>query len=256
MRIIASLFIAVLLLNTSAFSQGTKTQKYNPFSGTVVLSVETGATVANTDYSGLGADYLGRISIEYFFPAWVESSFGLRAFGSAGFLNGNDPNVDPKEFRTNISTLGIGVIFILSVNDELFPYFFAGISSLHFDPKGEGGVQLPNNEAGKYSSNEMNYNAELGIKYPVTENLSVNFNTGVQISPNDWLDDQAIGTSNDMFFTIMGGISYSFLTEYDTDDDGVIDSDDRCPNTPAGIKVDEFGCPLDSDKDGVADFYG
>ncbi|RKY99530.1 MAG: hypothetical protein DRQ13_02095 [Ignavibacteriae bacterium] len=254
MRIIASLCMAILLLSTSVFSQGIKTQKYNPFSGTVVLSVETGATLANTDYSGLGADYLGRISIEYFFPAWVESSFGLRAFGSAGFLSGNDPNVDPKEFRTNISTLGIGVIFILSVNDELFPYFFAGISSLHFDPKGEGGVQLPNNEAGKYSGTEMNYNAELGIKYPVTENLSVNFNTGVQISPNDWLDDQAIGTSNDMFFTIMGGISYSFLTEYDTDGDGVIDSDDRCPNTPAGIKVDEFGCPLDSDKDGVADF--
>jgi hypothetical protein len=205
MRIIASLFIAVLLLNTSAFSQGTKTQKYNPFSGTVVLSVEAGATLASTDYEGLGTDYLGRLSIEYFFPAMVKSSFGLRAFGSAGFLSGNDPALDPKEFRTNISTLGIGVIFMLSVNDELFPYFFAGISSLHFDPKGEGGVQLPNNEAEVYSRNEMNYNAELGIKYPVTENLSVNFNTGVQISPNDWLDDQAIGISNDMFFTIMGG---------------------------------------------------
>ncbi|MEE9450210.1 MAG: OmpA family protein, partial [Ignavibacteriaceae bacterium] len=150
--------------------------------------------------------------------------------------------------------LGIGVIFMLSINDELFPYLFAGISSLHFDPKGEGGVRLPNNEAGIYSRNEMNYNAELGIKFPVTENLSLNLNGGVQMSPNDWLDDKAGGTSKDMFFTIMGGISYSFLTEYDIDGDGVIDSDDRCPNTPAGIKVDEFGCPLDTDKDGVADY--
>jgi outer membrane protein OmpA-like peptidoglycan-associated protein len=254
MRIVASLFIAVLLLNTSVFSQGTKTQKYNPYSGTVVLSVEAGATLTSTDYEGLGADYLGRLSIEYFFPAWVKSSFGLRAFGSAGFLSGNDPGLDPEEFRTNISTLGFGVIFILSVNDDLFPYFFAGISNLNFDPKGEGGVRLPNNEEETYKRNEMNYNAELGIKYPVTENLSVNFNAGIQMSPNDWLDDQAKGTSNDMFFTIMGGISYSFLTEYDIDGDGVIDSDDQCPNTPAGIKVDEFGCPLDTDKDGVADF--
>jgi len=254
MRIIALLFIISLLLNSSAFSQGTKTQKYNPFSGTVVLSVEAGATLASTDYEGIGTDYLGRLSIEYFFPAWVKSSFGLRVFGSAGFLSGKDPDLDPKEFRTNISTLGVGVIFMLSINDELFPYFFAGISSLSFDPKGEGGVQLPNNKAGVYSRNEINYNAELGIKYPVTENLSLNLNAGVQMSPNDWLDDKAKGTTKDMFFTIMGGISYSFLTEYDTDGDGVIDSDDSCPNTPAGIKVDEFGCPLDSDKDGVADF--
>ena len=254
MRIFIILLILGVVINTSAFSQGTKIQKYNPFSGTVVLSVEAGATLASTDYEGLGADYLGRLSIEYFFPAWVKSSFGLRAFGSAGFLSGNDPNLDPKEFRTNISTLGIGVIFILSVKDELFPYFFAGISSLSFDPKGEGGVRLPNNELKQYIRSEINYNAELGVKYPVTENLALNLNAGVQMSPNDWLEDQAKGTSNDMFFTFMGGISYSFLTEYDTDGDGVIDSDDQCPNTPAGIKVNEFGCPLDSDKDGVADF--
>jgi len=254
MKIITSLFIIILLLNTSTFSQGSKTQKYNPFSGTVVLSVEAGATLASTDYESLGTDYLGRLSIEYFFPAWVRSSFGVRAFGSAGFLSGNDPDPNLKEFRTNISTIGLGVIFMLSVNDELFPYFFAGISSLNFDPKGDGGARLQNNESEEYNRNELNYNAELGIKFPVTENLSLNLNGGVQISPNDWLDDQPSGTSKDMFFTIMGGISYSFLTEYDTDGDGVIDSDDICPNTPAGIKVDEFGCPMDSDKDGVADF--
>jgi outer membrane protein OmpA-like peptidoglycan-associated protein len=57
-----------------------------------------------------------------------------------------------------------------------------------------------------------------------------------------------------MFFTVMGGISYSFLTEFDTDGDGVVDSKDMCANTPAGVKVDEFGCPIDSDKDGVSDY--
>ncbi|MBB3232981.1 OmpA family protein [Halomonas stenophila] len=40
----------------------------------------------------------------------------------------------------------------------------------------------------------------------------------------------------------------------DTDGDGVIDANDQCPGTPAGVAVDAVGCPLDSDGDGVPDF--
>lgn len=253
-RFIFTIFLVALLLLSTVYPQTAKTQRYNPFSGTVVFSVEGGTTLASTDYSGLGVDYLGRLSIEYFFPAWTKSGFGIRAFGSAGFLKGSDSNLDPQEFRTNISTIGAGVLFNLSINDVAFPYFFAGIASLSFNPKGEGGVKLPNNEAGLYKTSEVNYLGELGIRFPVTENLSLNLNGGVQISPNDWLDDKAVGVGNDMFFTAMGGISYSFLTEFDTDGDGVVDSKDMCANTPTGVKVDEFGCPFDSDKDGIADY--
>ncbi|HWQ69942.1 MAG TPA: OmpA family protein, partial [Patescibacteria group bacterium] len=39
----------------------------------------------------------------------------------------------------------------------------------------------------------------------------------------------------------------------DSDGDGVPDDKDQCPNTPAGVKVDATGCPLDSDGDGVPD---
>jgi len=40
----------------------------------------------------------------------------------------------------------------------------------------------------------------------------------------------------------------------DTDHDGVPDFKDKCPNTPAGVKVDADGCCLDTDHDGVPDF--
>jgi len=40
----------------------------------------------------------------------------------------------------------------------------------------------------------------------------------------------------------------------DKDGDGVADDKDKCPGTPANVKVDEKGCPLDSDGDGVADY--
>ncbi|WP_025732990.1 OmpA family protein [Carnimonas nigrificans] len=40
----------------------------------------------------------------------------------------------------------------------------------------------------------------------------------------------------------------------DSDGDGVPDSIDECPGTPAGVAVDAKGCPLDSDGDGVPDY--
>ncbi|MCP4929984.1 MAG: carbohydrate-binding protein, partial [Gammaproteobacteria bacterium] len=46
-------------------------------------------------------------------------------------------------------------------------------------------------------------------------------------------------------------------TSLDSDNDGVIDEQDNCPNTPAGISVDVSGCPVDvnndADNDGVID---
>jgi OOP family OmpA-OmpF porin len=40
----------------------------------------------------------------------------------------------------------------------------------------------------------------------------------------------------------------------DRDGDRVADGLDRCPDTPPGVKVDQYGCPLDRDNDSVADF--
>lgn len=39
----------------------------------------------------------------------------------------------------------------------------------------------------------------------------------------------------------------------DTDEDGVPDNKDKCPGTPKGCPVDATGCPLDSDGDGIID---
>ncbi len=40
----------------------------------------------------------------------------------------------------------------------------------------------------------------------------------------------------------------------DTDGDGVYDYQDKCPNTPTGVSVDKNGCPLDTDGDGIYDY--
>lgn len=40
----------------------------------------------------------------------------------------------------------------------------------------------------------------------------------------------------------------------DSDNDGVIDFLDECPNTPQGVPVDKKGCPFDTDGDGIPDY--
>ncbi len=40
----------------------------------------------------------------------------------------------------------------------------------------------------------------------------------------------------------------------DTDNDGVPDKIDKCPETPINVKVDTLGCPVDSDNDSIPDY--
>ncbi|MFC4701415.1 OmpA family protein [Glaciecola siphonariae] len=58
-------------------------------------------------------------------------------------------------------------------------------------------------------------------------------------------------------FSLKLGLAYVFglnnaaKSQPDTDGDGVYDAVDRCPNTPAGVRVDATGCNIDLDGDGV-----
>ncbi len=46
---------------------------------------------------------------------------------------------------------------------------------------------------------------------------------------------------------------FGCLVKDDIDNDGVPDKDDKCPNTIKGAGVDTQGCELDSDNDGIVD---
>ncbi|MCE5263447.1 MAG: OmpA family protein [Deltaproteobacteria bacterium] len=67
-----------------------------------------------------------------------------------------------------------------------------------------------------------------------------------------------------LLFSLLLSSCYAPTRVYlDSDNDGVPDNldyrndfapYDKCANTPAGVKVDLWGCPLDADKDGVPDY--
>lgn len=59
---------------------------------------------------------------------------------------------------------------------------------------------------------------------------------------------------SDVFSLPNSGETALTLAKKDADQDGVKDKRDDCPDTPAGVTVDEKGCPLDSDNDKVADY--
>ncbi len=50
-----------------------------------------------------------------------------------------------------------------------------------------------------------------------------------------------------------GGEAPKVAPVTDSDNDGVSDDKDMCPNTQLNVEVDAKGCPIDSDHDGVAD---
>ncbi|RZK30663.1 MAG: OmpA family protein, partial [Hymenobacter sp.] len=60
--------------------------------------------------------------------------------------------------------------------------------------------------------------------------------------------------TNDRYMQFSGGVTANFGKPKDADGDGVPDRKDKCPDTPAGVKVDVTGCPIDTDGDGVPDY--
>ncbi len=82
--------------------------------------------------------------------------------------------------------------------------------------------------------------------------LGLNFNLGSKsVEPLWWINplDYAYGEINNPKHMKLPKPVFD-----DEDGDGVVDQLDKCPGTPAGVKVDTHGCPLDTDGDGVPDY--
>ncbi|MBI2419434.1 MAG: OmpA family protein [Ignavibacteriales bacterium] len=226
---------------------------YHPFTGTMVFTVEGGATYTETDYTKPLTDLTGRASLEYYLPFYSKSSFGIKLLGGGGYFKGRIESPF-SEYRTSFSYVGGQVIYSIQLGKILFPYFGAGASLLWFDPRDGDNKPLLEPNTALNRKNEMQYNAEVGVKFALTDNISLNLGAMAHVSPNDRLDGKIKGTNNDIFFSGIAGFSVAFFGGSDEDNDGIEDEEDMCPGTPRGVRIDANGCPLDSDKDGVPDY--
>ena len=213
------------------------------------------------------------------FSAYAENRRGATSISLNGgyyFFEGN------QDYKDNFALgLRIGYNFTENWGTELFfnhvpskykindgdnNFYFAGIEGLyHFMPEGRFVPFLALGiGATHYSSGDtylvpskfaVDYGA--GIKYFLTDNIA--FRADVRhVLPLG--DSESYGHNpdfihNDLLATV--GILFTAGGKekvVDSDNDGVLDNVDKCPDTPVGVIVDNDGCPLDSDKDGVHDY--
>ncbi len=137
---------------------------------------------------------------------------------------------------------------------------------------------------GKYDQFTFSLPVSAGIDFKMGKRVSAKLGVGFYYTFTDLIDDisdegegmRAGDSRNDMFLFTSASISYSIgvgksytksmkskyyedtdfyaLQIADSDGDGVNDFDDRCAQTLEGVKVDEHGCPVDTDQDVIADY--
>ena len=201
---------------------------------------------------GPGADFnLGHeeknAMIDFYLSRYLSPSFDLMletrfSFYGDNFLAGDFG--DPGESYT---ANGVDIVnpllnlrykfsngYILKENSRIQPYLFGGL-----------GYLWDNNSDG------VNFDAGVGVKVPIKPNFSLFVATSYVRGVESGTGADAVTEDH---FQLTGIIEFAFGKAKDTDGDGVSDRKDECPDTPAGVQVDEKGCPLDRDGDGVPDY--
>ena len=176
-------------------------------------------------------------------------------------------NSGDNSFETDLNSIGFNLDYtfnnILS-NSKLSPFTTIGAQWMYFRTNNlpqESGINLP---------------VGLGISLDVSERIRFDVGMNYHLSFADI--DHAPGLSNNDNFTVVNfTLHYDLFTqkpdEYndydeshyrkvnfkameveDNDGDGIADIIDNCPNTPNGVKVNEFGCAFDDDNDGVPNY--
>ncbi|WP_187646925.1 OmpA family protein [Nitrosophilus labii] len=178
-------------------------------------------------------------------------TFGVRAnkrlshnwMAGLGYMKTNNAKFENISAKTDIDRYFINAFYEIDSNKEYTPYLITGLGYQDFER------ELQNAKSGIVAQ------AGIGFKTDITQHLQF-------LLEGKFLRDFENATND---FIVSAGLSIPFGYEpksapkpivkpEDSDKDGVVDSDDLCPNTPFGIKVGPDGCPPDSDKDGVYDY--
>jgi len=223
----AAMVSASCLLMTSAFAQDSNEVDSKWYVSPLGSAVHSDESRTGTDNSG-GQAYLG-LGREF------GNNFNLEFGLGHKWLDGSANNSYLRQLGAELDAQ-----YYFNRESKFSPYIAAGV-----------GVAETN------SSDETNptWSAGLGLLSDIGV-MNAKFRTEVrfqqEVDNSDWEHDDVL---------LRAGVQIPFgateapikMAPKDSDGDGVLDADDKCPATPAGTKVNSYGCELDSDNDGVVD---
>lgn len=231
------LLICICLASTLATKAQTEDKKWNIglHGGIIQYHGDLGRDWYKTDKTAYG---FGGITVSRYLWKYLDLNF-LYTRGTLGY----DSSV--TGFKGDFSAAAVDLRFNL-IGQEYFvrPYVFGGIGAILFDR------QL---NFHKEKIDTAFPTAGAGINFRLSPIVSLNLQETFMFTNNDSRDGIVSGKKDD-YLMHMAGLTFNFGSKIDADNDGVSDSRDKCPDTPAGVAVDKTGCPLDRDKDGVADY--
>ncbi|WAJ69502.1 OmpA family protein [Catenovulum adriaticum] len=173
-------------------------------------------------------------------------------------LDYNMADTDTRGLSSNVST----DVSLLSLNG-VYRYAPVGQNSILLKA-GLGKYDLDAGAAGDIS--ETVVKAGAGYEYYIQPNLSATFMWDLLYSVDEVLIDSMPSIGLKYQFGDVKSSSKSSSSSsssnvqpvdnqgLDSDGDGVVNSQDMCANTPAGVRVNSQGCPFDRDADGVYDY--
>ncbi|MDP2388483.1 MAG: OmpA family protein [Bacteroidota bacterium] len=238
--------ISACCLMTLAASSQTEEKKWNiGFQGGLIqYKGDLGNNFYKTDQAAYG---FAGMSVSRYLGKHFDASLNFTR-GEVGYVNKNPPaNAwETTKFKLRHNTVNLVARFNFTGPQAVVrPYIFAGGGIMWFES-----VYKQKNERYEYAFPNLGG----GFTFNLSPIVALQLQESFMYSNADDLDRVDDGGDNDMFLYHSAGFTFNLGKKKDADKDGVSDKKDKCPNTPTGVTVDEFGCPLDRDADGVLDY--
>ena len=149
-----------------------------------------------------------------------------------GLLQSGDADYDNNAGDTKITQIFYNASKDYKINDSFKVYALAGLGYEHISSEKLG------NESDPF------FNYGVGAAYTFANDLALKLDVRHQLKFDG---DKNIVTL--LGLSIPFGPAAKKAVELDSDNDGVVDSIDNCPTTPANTKVNAAGCEIEQDDD-------
>ncbi|MEI8085912.1 MAG: OmpA family protein [Paludibacter sp.] len=242
-----NLLLAALMVSFQFLNAQTKEKP-------ISLSLNLGKNEYNGEY--------GNGIFDFKKPAYLFGGLTITAFVSNSFDAGLEGNYGHYGYEKDATNRFIGdkydaYMFInyklnngylLSKTSKLSPFLTAGIGLAGYEKIGETTYRT------NPSPTDLLVPIGAGLKYHISDNVALQYKFVYGITNHDMHDNFKLDDKNEVFAEHILSIAFSFGAPKDADKDGIPDKLDKCPDTPAKVKVNMYGCPIDSDNDGVPDY--